>query len=215
MMRVPRSEVFDDIYFSAKDGLAETRHVFLDGNNLPEVWAGRDSFTICETGFGTGLNLLGVSKLWLDCDDPPKRLRYISFEKYPVDVEFIEDYLSQWDELSEVLTALLPVYAEGEFSLMDGVDVKLIFGDVNEKLPELDELVDCWLLDGFKPSMNPDMWSDVVLDHVARLSCAGTSFATFTAAGAVRRGLQERGFDVRKVQGFDRKREMLVGIYEG
>lgn len=53
-----RSEEFDDIYFSPEDGVAETRHVFLAGNGLPDRWQGRDDFTIAETGFGTGLNFL-------------------------------------------------------------------------------------------------------------------------------------------------------------
>ena len=32
---VPVSQRFDDPYFSLHDGLAETRHVFLGGNDLP------------------------------------------------------------------------------------------------------------------------------------------------------------------------------------
>ena len=31
---VPVSERFDDPYYSRADGLAESRHVFLDGNDL-------------------------------------------------------------------------------------------------------------------------------------------------------------------------------------
>ena len=45
----PRSKEFDDVYFSAEDGLAETCHVFLDGNGLPEAWAQADEFVIAET----------------------------------------------------------------------------------------------------------------------------------------------------------------------
>lgn len=53
---VPFSPHFGDIYFNPKDGLAETRYVFLEGNNLPTGWQDRESFVIGETGFGTGLN---------------------------------------------------------------------------------------------------------------------------------------------------------------
>jgi tRNA 5-methylaminomethyl-2-thiouridine biosynthesis bifunctional protein len=31
---VLRADDFDDLYFSAEDGLGEARHVFLDGNDL-------------------------------------------------------------------------------------------------------------------------------------------------------------------------------------
>ena len=78
-------------------------------------------------------------------------------------------------------------------------------------LPTLETPVDCWFLDGFRPASNPDMWSETVFANMARLSRDGASFATFTAAGFVRRGLAAAGFDVRKVPGYGRKREMCVG----
>ncbi len=212
-MIVPRSEVFDDVYFSAEDGLAETRHVFLAGNNLPEAWRGGDIFTICETGFGTGLNFLAVLALWLGDENRSKRLHYISFEKYPLEASYIREHLSHWGELSDCLEMLLAGYQEGCFSACDGVDVHLIFGDVNDEMPKLEARVDCWFLDGFKPSSNADMWSETVFSNMARLSAPGASFATFTSAGFVRRGLAAAGFGVRKVRGYGRKREMIVGSF--
>ncbi|MGM8900972.1 FAD-dependent cmnm(5)s(2)U34 oxidoreductase, partial [Psychrobacter sp. 1Y4] len=58
---VPVSGEFGDVYFSHADGLAETRHVFLEHNQLPDRLARlapQQCFTIAELGFGTGLNLL-------------------------------------------------------------------------------------------------------------------------------------------------------------
>src|SRR5690606_11815470 len=55
----PVARDFDDPYFSRDDGPAETTHVFLHGNQLPERFAAlppRARFVIAETGFGTGLN---------------------------------------------------------------------------------------------------------------------------------------------------------------
>jgi tRNA U34 5-methylaminomethyl-2-thiouridine-forming methyltransferase MnmC len=37
------------------------------------------------------------------------------------------------------------------------------------------------------------------------------TFATYTAAGFVKRGLQAAGFEVKKTKGFGRKRDMLIG----
>ncbi len=57
----PFSTHFDDVYFSRESGLAETRHVFLQHNNLEQRWGelcSGASFCIGETGFGTGLNFL-------------------------------------------------------------------------------------------------------------------------------------------------------------
>jgi len=235
---VLKSKQFDDVYFSAEDGLAETRHVFLEGNGLPQVWPGRDEFVIFETGFGTGLNFLAVWELFQRVAVTGQRLHFISVEKYPLARNDIRDALERW-EFGEQLDMMLAHYPFSSFrglttesmdpaikSRDDGwverdvaynfdfgnVKLTLHIGDVNEIMPGLDYAVDCWFLDGFKPSSNPEMWSDVVFDGMARMSAPGASFATFTAAGDVRRGLLARGFEVRKVPGFGRKREMLVGV---
>lgn len=223
MTHVPRSEQFDDVYFSHADGLAEARHVFLDGNNLPEVWNDHKDFTICETGFGTGLNFLAALNLWKNCteDKRSKNLHFISFEKYPVTKEYIKEHLSHWDEINAELEQLLlvyPVHLESgryDLNIMQGIKLTLIIGDVNEEMPKFDGSVDCWFLDGFKPSSNPDMWSEAVFENMARLSKDMARFSTFTAAGFVRRGLEAQGFEVSKVAGFGRKREMCVGVYRG
>lgn len=55
----PVSERFDDIYFSPENGLEETKHVFIEGNDLYNRWKNlniQNSFCILELGFGTGLN---------------------------------------------------------------------------------------------------------------------------------------------------------------
>jgi tRNA 5-methylaminomethyl-2-thiouridine biosynthesis bifunctional protein len=47
----PYSENFHDIYFSPENGIAETRYVFLQGNELQNKEI--SSLCIGETGFGT------------------------------------------------------------------------------------------------------------------------------------------------------------------
>lgn len=204
-----RSEQFDDVYFSAIDGLAETRHVFLDGNNLPAAWEGREKFVIAETGFGTGLNFLAVWKLFEETAAPDQKLHFISVEKFPLSDQEIEKALMPWKE--KLPQYQIPV-KEGLKNVSDSISLALHIGDVNDVLPALSEDVDCWFMDGFKPSSNPEMWTDTVFQNMARLTKPGGTFATFTAAGFVRRGLQEAGFDVYKVPGFGTKREMLTGV---
>lgn len=215
----PRSKEFDDVYFSALDGLAESRYVFLKSNNLPAAWVDQEDFVICETGFGTGLNFLAVWSLFRETAAEGKRLHFISFEKFPLKAEEIREYLEPWvdqfpdllDELAEKYPILIPGFHRIEFD--DGTLLTLVFDDVNYAMPRLEAHVDCWFLDGFRPAGNPDMWSDIVFENMARLSKEGASFATFTAAGFVKRGLKGAGFDVEKIPGFGRKREMLIGRF--
>jgi len=215
-----RSEQFDDVYFSADDGLAETAHVFLDGNDLPQRFEVADPFVIAETGFGTGLNFLAAWRLFDAHKRTGQRLHFISFELYPLEPEAMRAALQPWtDVFGERIDQMLAVYPRarnGRFDVQvsDGVILSLIFGDVNTEIQALSEKVDCWFLDGFTPAKNPQMWTQILFDHMVRLSKEGASFATFTAAGFVKRGLQQAGFTVCKKGGFGKKRDMLAGVYK-
>ena len=79
---LPVSVRFDDPYFSKVDGLAETRHVFLAGNDLPARFS--DGFTIAELGFGTGLNFLATLQMWRETGQSGT-LHFTSFEAFPMD----------------------------------------------------------------------------------------------------------------------------------
>jgi tRNA 5-methylaminomethyl-2-thiouridine biosynthesis bifunctional protein len=59
------------------------------------------------------------------------------------------------------------------------------------------------------------MWSEEVLGLVAARSATGARAATFTVAGAVRRGLAAAGFAPEKQPGFGRKRERLEARLPG
>nr|WP_113865060.1 bifunctional tRNA (5-methylaminomethyl-2-thiouridine)(34)-methyltransferase MnmD/FAD-dependent 5-carboxymethylaminomethyl-2-thiouridine(34) oxidoreductase MnmC [Brenneria salicis]NMN91029.1 tRNA 5-methylaminomethyl-2-thiouridine biosynthesis bifunctional protein [Brenneria salicis ATCC 15712 = DSM 30166]RBP66525.1 tRNA 5-methylaminomethyl-2-thiouridine biosynthesis bifunctional protein [Brenneria salicis ATCC 15712 = DSM 30166]RLM32026.1 bifunctional tRNA (5-methylaminomethyl-2-thiouridine)(3 len=225
----PVSQQFDDVYFSNQDGLAETQYVFLRGNQFPERFLThtRASCIIAETGFGTGLNFL---TLWQAFDQfrarspdaTLQRLHFISFEKFPLQRHDLKAAHASWPELAPYADALrqqwpLPLSGCHRLLLAEGrITLDLWFGDVNALLPALDDSlthqVDAWFLDGFAPAKNPDMWTDNLFQSMARLCREQGTFATFTAAGFVRRGLQQAGFSVSKIKGFGRKREMLSGI---
>ena len=221
-MSIPYSARFGDIYFSAEDGLAETRHVFLRGNNLPAAWLGRDRFAIAETGFGTGLNFLAA---WTEFDRtaaPGQQLDYVAVEMLPLTANEIAAALQGWRDAFggrlEKLIAAWPLRSPGFHRLHFGrVRLTLIFDDVNIALPQLFAPggIDAWFLDGFAPAKNPQMWSETLFAEMARLSAPGSRVATFTAAGLVRRGLASAGFDVEKVRGYGRKRDMTVGRMPG
>jgi tRNA 5-methylaminomethyl-2-thiouridine biosynthesis bifunctional protein len=219
----PLSAQFGDVYFSCESGIAETRYVFLQHNRLRERWLNLDGnlFTIGETGFGTGLNFLCAWQLWNECAPGSARLHFVSTEKYPLSRDDFAKTLALWPELADLSAQLLEQYrrlAPGWqcMSFDHGrVTLALLIGDAKETLPQLRAAVDAWFLDGFAPARNPEMWQPALLDHIARLSIPDCTFATFTSAGAVRRGLETVGFKVEKVAGFGSKREMLCGEHDG
>ncbi|MDR3514100.1 MAG: FAD-dependent 5-carboxymethylaminomethyl-2-thiouridine(34) oxidoreductase MnmC [Caulobacteraceae bacterium] len=212
---LPRSRRFGDVYFSSADGLAESRAVFLAGCGLPQAWAGRRRFTVGELGFGSGLNILALLDLWRAHRPSGARLDIFSVEAFPMPAADARRALSAWPEIADLAGALAshwPRAAPG-FHRIDfpGIDATLDLAvmDVAEALEAWDGRADAWFLDGFSPACNPDMWSEAVFQALARRSAPGARAATFTVAGAVRRGLAAAGFEVAKAPGFGRKRQRL------
>jgi tRNA 5-methylaminomethyl-2-thiouridine biosynthesis bifunctional protein len=220
----PLSAEFGDVYFSRASGLQETRHVFLASNRLAERFAALSpdaAFCIGETGFGTGLNFLCAWQLFEECAPPGARLHFVSTERYPLTLPDLRRALALWPELASFAEALVAQYQAihpgfQRLHFADGrVLLTLLVGDVLDTLPELDASVDAWFLDGFSPAKNPQMWTPELFAQLARLSRPGTTLATFTSAGFVRRGLLAAGFEVVRVKGFGHKREMLAGPFAG
>nr|WP_276322360.1 bifunctional tRNA (5-methylaminomethyl-2-thiouridine)(34)-methyltransferase MnmD/FAD-dependent 5-carboxymethylaminomethyl-2-thiouridine(34) oxidoreductase MnmC [Halomonas neptunia] len=218
----PHSQAFDDIYFTRGDGRAETEHVFLGANHLPERFANWDierPFVIGETGFGTGLNMLCAWACFEQHAPASARLHLLSTEKFPFERSALEQALASWPSLAayaQVLCTQWPSAVSGihRLHLTDRVTLDLHFGDTTERLEQLDGQVDAWFLDGFAPSKNPDMWQPELFNAMAARSRPGATFATFTCAGIVKRGLKAAGFSWKKVPGYGRKREMLAGSIE-
>lgn len=204
--RVPVSRRFDDPYFSLQGGLDETRHVFLAGNGLPERLT--DGFQIAELGFGTGLNLL----VTLLAAPENRHLQYTSFEAYPLPAEAIARALSAFPALDAVSGPFLRQWQAGATTLtFPGLTARVILGDARLTLPMWSGKADAWYLDGFSPAKNPELWSAGLMHEVARHTAPDGTFATYTAAGHVRRSLAEAGFDVERRPGFGRKRHMTTG----
>lgn len=207
----PRSERFGDTYFSAEDGLAEARHVFLAGNGLPKAWSGRTDFHIAELGFGTGLNVLAARALWRQTRTSGATLTVTSFERYPLSAGQMARALARWPEIEHLAAQLVGAWesASAEFDFGDTY-LRVIVGDARAAVPRWDGMADAWFLDGFAPARNPEMWEPELLRAVFGRTLPGGSAATFTAAGAVRRALAQAGFTVEKRPGFGPKRDMTV-----
>ena len=217
----PRSGRFGDVYFSKDDGLSETRAVFLGGCHMPEVWAGRDHFTVGELGFGTGLNIIALIDLWRQNRSEDAQLHVFSVEGYPLTRDEAARALAAWPDVADTAAAILdqwPTKRPG-FHRIDltqwGVTIDLAIGEVEWALDNWQGSADAWFLDGFSPALNPGMWSEDIMARVARLSAPGAHLATFTVAGAVRRGLSAHGYSVAKMPGHGRKRERLEARMEG
>ncbi|MDO8348032.1 MAG: bifunctional tRNA (5-methylaminomethyl-2-thiouridine)(34)-methyltransferase MnmD/FAD-dependent 5-carboxymethylaminomethyl-2-thiouridine(34) oxidoreductase MnmC [Rugosibacter sp.] len=211
----PFSPLYDDVYHAAAGGLAQARQVFLGGNDLPARWLGAEHFTIGETGFGLGLNFLATWQAW-QAAGAPCRLDYVALEKHPFRRDNLARALARFPELgapaAELVSCWPPLipgfhrlhFAGGRLTLT------LLFGDAPHLLPQLVACFDALYLDGFAPAKNPEMWSAALLSALTRRCHDGTTLATWSVAGDLRRTLEHLGWTLERRPGFGGKREMLV-----
>lgn len=219
MKDVPRSQEFDDIYFSTQGGLEETAHIFLRSNDLPDAWQDRQSFTIFEMSFGKGLNFFSTWKLFEETAKAGQTLDFISVEKYPMTAIDIEKALNQWSVYFggriKKFETLYPIRIGGfhRLKISPQITLTLIFDDVNDALPQVNAAVDYWFLDGVAPAKKPQIWTDIVFENMARLSTSGANFSSSTMTNEMCDAISKAGFEVVKQKVFDHKSEMIKGRF--
>ncbi|EDZ45278.1 FAD dependent oxidoreductase domain protein [Rhodobacterales bacterium Y4I] len=206
---VPVSDQFDDPYFSIQDGLAETEHVFLAGNDLPGRFA--PGFRIAELGFGTGLNMLAAWRAWetAGLEGP---LRFTSFEAFPMVPADMAKALEAFPAIAPWGERFLAGWSGTGRCDLGSLQLEVIAGDARMSLPEWTGQADAWFLDGFSPAKNPELWEEALMAQVAAHTAPGGTAATYTAAGFVRRGLEAAGFEVTRIPGYGRKRHMTRAV---
>jgi len=226
----PYSVIFDDMYFCAVNGYEDAMHIFCEGNRLEGRFKKLDPavngiFTVVETGFGTGLIFCVTWKLWNEHAPSSWILNFLSIEKYPLPASELERALSVWPILKPQADELIVNYRvpSDKISVLSlcqrRVLLTIVFDDIIPGLATIAQeclaglRADALFLDGFSPAKNPEMWTENVFAGLARLSGQGTTLATFTVAGWVRRGLESQGFKIQKVRGYGCKNQMLEGSF--
>lgn len=214
---MPYSQEFGDHFYCREDGRLECGHVFLAGNGLPERWCRPGTFRIGELGFGTGLNFCETWRQWKAAPFQGANLHFVSFERFPMRAPDIGRALSRWPQIEAerlALCAQWPDHPAGHIDIdfAGGIRLTVICGTAFEGIHGFSEEFDAWYLDGFAPKRNPDMWSEDLMRLAYEKTVDGGTFATYAAAGFVRRNLQAAGFTVERRPGFGSKREMLGGV---
>ena len=210
---------YGDIYASRAGALGQARGVYLQGCGLldsPALWAGRDTFTILEAGFGLGVNFLATWAAWRADPQRCARLDYVGLELHPVRAE---DLLAHAPPELQPLAARLatqwppPVRGLHVIPLEAGVQLLLALGDAAELAPRLRLAADALYLDGFAPSRNPALWTPELFRALARLTRPGARAASYTVAHAVQKGLSQAGFEINLQPGWGGKQQRLQATF--
>ena len=62
--------------------------------------------------------------------------------------------------------------------------------------------------DAFAPSAQPELWTDEVFEKMFKILAKGGCLVTYCAKGVVKRSMKAAGFEVERLPGPPRKREM-------
>ncbi len=200
-------------YHSKHGAIAEAQHVFLKMglDHYRRLHPNQSEIKILEIGLGTGLNALLT---YFYSKDKNTNIYYTGLEAYPVCVEELQklNYFERipginsqesktiFDSLHksnwEVATAITPC-----FTL---VKKQISFLEFTPKTTH-----DIIYFDAFGPRVQPELWTDDLLNTMYNSLNKNGVFVTYCAKGSVRRTLVSLGFEVERLEGPPGKREML------
>ncbi len=214
--RTLHSSYYGQTYHSMHGAEHEALHVFLEGTNIAKTLAQQQRASVLEVGFGVGLNFLLTATA---AERHGATLHYTGLDRCIPDA----DTLAALDHgsvagscaVAEFLIAWRRHYGpdlpEGHYSLClenDGL-LELVIGEATQVLlPE--KRYDAIYLDPFDPRRNPELWTLAFFRLLFAATKPGGVLATYSAAGAVRRGLIAAGFIVERCPGPPGKREYLT-----
>ncbi|NJD56252.1 MAG: tRNA (5-methylaminomethyl-2-thiouridine)(34)-methyltransferase MnmD [Nitrospirae bacterium] len=230
-MQVPPylvNEHYDDRYFDVVNAIEEAKHVFFHGSGLTDIFSavgpGRKEFIIGETGFGAGRLLIALLDFLDSRGDGDIALTYNSVELHPISPGRMASILDRFraqvgpliDQLVRaysIIEIARPGWHRMQLARPFGVlTLNLWIGEALEMVQALTLPCDAWFLDGHGPKKNPTIWRSELLMAIGEKTKTGGTCATFTVAGAVRRGLEAAGFSVGQRPGFGGKKAVLRGI---
>ena len=211
-VRIPEMNV---TYHSIHGAIQESRHVFIQAGLIDsEVFDYRGVNHVLETGFGTGLNALLTL---IEADKHQNRIYYTAIEPHPLNEKEIS-HLNYCEQLNQpsyqpYFEKMHKVGWEEMYEITDN------FRLTKKRCSLADYSVDSssentfFLIyfDAFAPNAQPELWTKKIFEKLYNMMLPGGILVTYCSKGDVRRALQAAGFNVEKLPGPLKKREMLRG----
>lgn len=194
----------EEHYHSVNGALQESLHVFFKAGWEEQPLS---ALRILEFGFGTGLNaLLAESR----AEQEQKEVTYFSIEKYPLSPSLWQSLHYERLPVAGAAAWFAPLHEcpwNEDVRLSSHFVLHKIESDFQEvSLPGEIDLV---FFDAFAPDKQPEVWSQSLFDRIYQSMASQGILVTYCAKGAVRRMLQQAGFQVERIPGPPGKREML------
>ncbi|HET9747179.1 MAG TPA: tRNA (5-methylaminomethyl-2-thiouridine)(34)-methyltransferase MnmD [Chitinophagaceae bacterium] len=206
-------------YHSIYGAVQESMHVFINAGFYQAIKSTpARQIKILEVGFGTGLNALLTL---VEAEKIKTKVYYEAIELYPLNNEEIRtlNYCRHLNrpELQPIFEELHSCKWEKEIpitkylALLKRNDnlLNLAGRRTGPEFPEPMKLFELIYFDAFAPNAQPELWTKEVFDRMYAMLEPGGILVTYCSKGDVRRAMIAAGFEVEKLPGPPRKREML------
>lgn len=202
-------EDWNEQYHSKHGAIKEAQHVFLKNGLLHyhDLYPKKDSVSILEIGFGTGLNtflsVLESQRLNINID-------YIGVEAYPVAFDEVMqlNYAQEIDETKgNVFQNLHQSPWEESITITSNFNLikrQQFFKDIKEE-----KAYDIIYFDAFGARVQPELWTKEIFEIMYKALKSKGILVTYAAIGQVKRDMQALGFAVERLSGPPGKRHML------
>ncbi len=199
-----------ETYHSVHGAIQESQHVFIEAGL--HHWlrvSKRQTISILEIGFGTGLNALLTA---LAAEKVGVEIEYQTIEAFPLTMEMVTllnyPVIIGTDNAKSVFENL----HQADWNQPKKLSPYFDFLKRDLRLQEADfsnETFDLIFFDAFGPDKQPDMWERSNLVKLARAMKPQGVFVTYSAKGQLKRDLVSLGLLVEKIPGPPGKREMI------
>ena len=201
-IRIPE---WDENYHSTHGAIQEAKHVFIkNGLNL---FHHKDSISILEIGFGTGLNAFIT---FLETQDK-KNINYVGVEAYPISKEEILqlNYVSELNALlhEKIFQTLHSSSWEEMQTIAENFTLtkrKHFFQDIDDE-----NQFDLIYFDAFGFQLQPELWSESIFKKMYDALKTNGILVTYACRTPIKNAMLNAGFKVEKLPGAPGKREML------
>ncbi len=194
----------DENYHSKHGAIQEAEHVFIQHGLKKMEEKGRNSISIFEMGFGTGLNAF-LTKIRANVP-----VNYVGIEAFPVSEEELEaiNYVNQvGSEHENDFSAI----HDAEWNKLIQLDSNFSIKKVQEKIENYNlenASFDLIYFDAFGPRAQAEMWKIEILQKMYDGLKSGGALVTYCARGQFKRDLKSLGFEIEPLPGPPGKREM-------
>jgi tRNA U34 5-methylaminomethyl-2-thiouridine-forming methyltransferase MnmC len=193
-----------ETYHSVHGALTESVHVFIKAG-LHEVTKNNTSISIFEVGLGTGLNS------WLtENEELPSTvsIQYAALEPYPLEVELIEQLVSQ--ETFKTSKHLISLIHSDKWDQDILLRENFLFRKIQQRLEDynVSQQYNLIYMDAFAPNKQAEVWSLENIKKLFDILLPGGVLVTYCANGAFKRNLKTCGFVVESLPGPPGKFEM-------